>query len=266
MMRGSLIAAAAIAMIAACASATPPGEQSDAPPTAIDAAFDAAVLPPDGNGCTTQPCDILPQCGCGATGACDIDFSDLSGNACRQILAAGTETGQCNLGNAYCDAGFVCLGGTGGRACKKYCSTSADCAGPRGQCVIDITNNNAPIAGIPSVCSSGCDPTNVGAGGCPTNWKCNIFTATHGGQDFNITDCAPPPTTAGVQGANCKVGADGDERLCAQNFLCTTVNAGTNFNCRRTCSNVGAACATGGTCIGFNPAFTVAGTTYGVCN
>ena len=54
--------------------------------------------------------------------------------------------------------------------------------------------------------------------------------------------------------------------LCAANFLCTTVNAGVNFNCRRTCTNVGAACATGGTCIGFNPAFTVGGTQYGVCN
>ncbi|MCW5806301.1 MAG: hypothetical protein KIT31_28305 [Deltaproteobacteria bacterium] len=265
MMR-ALPIAAIVLTIAACAKASAPVEQSDAPPGGIDARdIDAAVLPPDGNGCGTQPCDILPQCGCGA-GACDIDFSDLTGTACRQIIMQGNETATCSLGNAYCSAGFVCLGGAGGRSCKKYCSSNADCAAPRGQCVIDITANNMPIAGIPSVCSSGCDPTNVGAGGCPTGWKCNIFTATHGGQNFNITDCAPPPTTAGTQGANCKVGADGDDALCAANFLCTTVNAGTNFNCRRTCNNVGAACPTGGTCIGFNPAFTVGGTQYGVCN
>jgi hypothetical protein len=252
--------------LTACASATPPNSQSDAPGGADAKDIDATVVPIDGNGCTTQPCDIFPQCGCGDGSACDIDFSDLSGSACRQVIQAGTETSQCNLGNGYCSPGYVCLGGTGGRACKKYCSTNADCVAPRGQCVVDITNGAQPIPGVPSVCSSTCDPTNVAAGGCPANWKCNIFTANHGGTDFNITDCAPPPTTAGVQGANCKVGADGDDNLCAANFLCTTVNAGTNFNCRRTCTNVGAACPTGGTCIGFNPAFTVAGTQYGVCN
>jgi hypothetical protein len=265
MMRGTLFAVVAfVALVAACAKASAPVTETDAS-TEIDASdIDAAVLPPDGNGCTTQPCDINPQCGCG-TGACDIDFSDLMGNACRQIVAPGREGDACNLGNGYCDAGYVCLG-SGGRSCKKYCSTNADCVAPRGQCVLDITANGTPIAGIPSVCSSGCDPTNVAAGGCPANYKCNIFTATHNGMDFNITDCVGPPATAGTQGANCKVGADGDDTLCAANHLCTTVNAGTNFNCRRTCNNVGGTCGGGLTCIGFNPALVVGGTTYGVCN
>jgi hypothetical protein len=259
---------AVIALVAGCAKASAP-EQTDSPTGGkMDAAdIDAeVVLPIDGNNCATQPCGIAPQCGCPTNTACDVDFSDLVGTACRQIISPGHETNDCNLGNGRCDADFVCLGGAGSRACKKYCASNADCVAPRGQCVIDITANNMPIAGIPPVCSSNCDPTNVGLGGCPTGWKCNIFVATHLGTDFNITDCAPPPTTAGTQGANCKVGADGDDNLCAANFLCTTVNGGTNFNCRRTCNNVGAACATGGTCIGFNPAFTVAGTQYGVCN
>jgi len=223
---------------------------------------DAAVVGPDANTCATQPCDILTQCGCGAM-ACDIDSSDNMGTACRTIFTPGHETNTC-ANPTRCDKGFVCLGGGGGGTCKKYCGTNADCGAPRGQCVIDINSGGTPLVGIPSVCSSNCDPTNTAAGGCPGGHKCGLFTQTHQAMTFNIADCSA--AGSGVQAANCKVGAAGDDTLCAADFLCTTVNAGTNFNCRRICNrtlNTGCGALT---CIGFNPANTIGGTEYGVCN
>jgi len=247
--------------VVACAKAqhgSVDGSANDARPVA-----DASQ--PDANTCATQPCDIPTQCGCSAVQACDIDVSDLMGTACRPIDATGHETDSC-VGITSCDRGYVCLGGGGNSACKKYCESSADCAAPRGQCVIDITDGTNPIAGLPSVCSSNCDPTNTAAGGCPTGWKCSMYTQTHQAVDYNIADCTI--AGAGAQGANCKVGANGDDSLCAANFLCTTINAGANFNCRRMCNRTagGPQCTGGQTCLGFNPAFNLAGTEYGVCN
>jgi hypothetical protein len=250
-------------LLLACAKAggSQPNGQADAPASGDDDAaidIDAANVLPDANTCATQPCDILTQCGCGAM-ACDIDGTDLMGTACRAIVTPGHETSSCSTASR-CDKGFVCAGST----CKKYCGTNADCGSPRGQCVIDITDGTNPIPGIPSVCSSNCDPTNVAAGGCPAGDKCGLFTATHAGVTHNIADCSI--AGAGIQGTNCKVGAVGDDTLCGPDFSCTTINAGTNFNCRRQCNKTAGGGCGALTCIGFNPAFTIGAVEYGVCN
>jgi hypothetical protein len=249
--------------VAACASARedaidgPIGDDDvvDAPPGPPDAA-------PDANMCPNQPCDILTECGCGAAQACDVDTSDLMGGACRAVTFPGHEIDTCTTLDD-CDSGYVCIGGGGNSSCKKYCATNADCSPPRGQCVIDITDGTNPIPGVPPVCSSNCDPAGSPAGFCPTGWKCGLFTQTHLGTDFNIADCTV--AGGGGQGGNCKVGATGDDSLCASNFLCTTIDAGTNFNCRRICTIGGGQCG-GLTCLQFNPPFTLGGTEYGVCN
>src|ERR1043165_3563772 len=169
-------------------------------------------VPPDmDNGCATQPCSILPQCGCASTDACDIDFSDVNGTACRVINKPGTETSTCDQASK-CDRGFACIGCTQA-VCKRYCSVDADCGSPRGQCVIDITSAGQPIPGVPSVCSSNCDPVNTGTTFCPANFKCNIFVQTHNGQQKNIVDCSV--AGAGKQGANCKSNNVGVDTLCA---------------------------------------------------
>lgn len=267
MSRGTLLVTAMALFGCAKAAQRPdPMEDVDAPvdPPMIDAPdIDAPVAMPDANMCATQPCDILTKCGCAAGNACDIDFSDLMGTACRPINIAGHETDTCVSTNNNCDAGFVCLGSAAGRSCKKYCSTNADCGAPRGQCVIDITNGSTPIAGAPSVCSSNCDPTNVAAGSCPAGYKCNLFQATHNGSTVNIVDC-DPSVGAGTQGANCTAGTAGNDALCAANHSCTTLN-GTTFNCRKICNKAASNCGAM-TCIGFNPALTVGGIEYGVCN
>src|SRR5687768_10679107 len=107
----------------ACASAT--GAQSDAPTdtTVVDVSI-------DGNGCSMQPCSILPQCGCNGANACDVDISDAKGTACRAVTGMGRESTACTM-IYQCDSGYVCIGGSGASSCKKYCSADADCGSPR---------------------------------------------------------------------------------------------------------------------------------------
>ncbi len=247
-------------------STTPPVDAEDVLPeidAPVSTVIDAPIAMPDGNGCATQPCEIISQCGCAATQACDIDGSDLDGGACRPVTTPGQVTSTCDTADD-CDRGFVCLGSSAGRSCRKYCEANTDCTAPRGQCVVDIVSGTTPVPNIPSVCSSGCDPTNVAAGGCPASWKCNVYTATHNAMTYNITDCDPSVGALG-QGGNCKVGTEGDDALCSANHLCTTIDAGTNFGCRKICNRAASNCGAL-TCIAFNPALTVGGTEYGVCN
>jgi hypothetical protein len=248
-----------------CATAARPDQSGDAAKNDSNKSFLDAPVQMDANNCAMQPCSILPtQCGCAPGSACDVDTMDLMGTACRLVTTPGHETNTCGS-LKDCDAGYVCLGQTGSSACKKYCSTNTDCGSPRGQCVIDITDGTNPIPGLPPVCSSNCDPTNTAAGGCPAGFKCGIFSQPHMGMTFPIVDCSLAGT--GTQGTNCKVGANGDDKLCAPNFLCTTVNAGTNFNCRKICNKTAnSGCVGAQTCLSFNPVFVVANTEYGVCN
>jgi len=224
----------------------------------------------DANLCATLPCDILTQCGCGS-GACDIDGTDLMGTACRMITTPGHETSTCT-GPSGCDKSYVCLGGATDASCHKYCTADADCGTPRGQCVIDIQSGGTPIAGIPSACSSNCDPANNAAPAvCPSTMKCSIFTATHLGTPHDISDCQV--AGAGTQnlttgtGTSCKSGTNGDDTLCAANHLCTTFDSGTpvNFNCRRICTFPATQCGSR-TCAHFSTPLMIGGTEYGVCN
>ena len=250
------------------AAATVDGAPASDAATAIDAALaiDAAMTI-DAGTCPTQPCDLHAQCGCTAPLVCDLDFTDLVGTSCRAVNQPGTETSTCSSGSpataqsSYCAGGFVCVGSGANAVCEKYCDMDADCGQPRGQCVIQLTANNAPIAGA-TVCSGNCNPVNSSAGGCPAGFKCGFFTVTSaltGNQPRDIVDCALPGT--GTQGTACTSDAG-----CAANFMC--VNTGTTA-CRRICNRTtgGNECAAvpGTTCGGFNPALVVGGAEYGAC-
>ncbi len=229
-------------------------------------AIDAAV---DANTCPTQPCDLYQQCGCTSPLVCDLDFTDLMGTSCRAVNMAGTETSTCYSGNpataqpSYCAGGYVCLGSGTSAACERYCDENADCGQPRGQCVIQVTNAGTPIPNV-QVCSSNCNPANSAAGPCPPNQtKCGFFTVNNaltGMQNRDIVDCTA--AGAGAHGATCS-----NDSTCSANTLCSTYNAQTR--CRRVCNLTtgGNECAAqaGTTCVGFNPALTIGGTTYGVC-
>jgi hypothetical protein len=253
-------AARAVGLVAivACATARNPGNSGDGPPNGSDAAKSDGKTPDMSNGCSVQPCSILPQCGCPMQ-ACDLNHMTLMGNACRMITSPGHETDACTS-SVGCDAGYVCLSSG---SCKKYCSDTSQCGSPRGQCVIDITDSTGTvIAGLPSVCSSNCDP--AGATGCASGLKCNLYTQTHMGTSYNIVDCAKAGT--GGQNFNCKPGANADDTLCASGFLCTTLNS-TTYACRKICPRpAGTGCSTPANCIAFSTPFTIAGQEYGVCN
>lgn len=249
---------ALLLVASACARA---GSSHETDATPVDTkAIDAAI---DGNGCATQPCSILPQCGCGGGKACDLDTSDNNGTACRSVTMPGTETSTCNS-LSQCAAGYICLGGGGASSCKKYCTSDTDCGTPRGACVIDITSGGTPVMGIPSACSSNCEPTATNSPECPSTYKCGLFTASHMGNNIRIADCSPAGT--GTQGSSCASGANGDDKLCAKGYLCSTTTSDTAFKCRRICQKAASNCGAA-TCISFNPIFTI-GTPpveYGIC-
>lgn len=243
---------------------TPDARKFDAPPGTPDAHPDSR--PPDANNCPVQPCTLAPQCGCDMTQGltCDIDTSTLNSTICRHVNTPGRETSTCtSIGD--CDFDYVCLGDG---ACHKYCATNNDCAGPRGQCVIQVVDGNMnPIAGA-VICSSNCDPLTSAATYCPSGDKCAIFTATFMGTDHDIADCEAF-TGTGTQGTDCTIaGPNGDDTKCAANYSCTTVN-GTTFQCRHYCNvnSPGTVCSSlGKSCIGFSTPLVIGGTTYGVCN
>jgi len=243
---------ALIAAVAACAEGNKNGPQ-DAPPPRIDAAIDS-------NGCAVQPCSVLPQCGCGGNTACDVDQIDDDGTACRAINASGNETAACGS-PLECDRGYACIGGVSFRSCKKYCDGDPDCTPPRGKCIYVVTDsNNQPIADIPKVCSSNCDPTDTSGASCPSSMKCTIFRYA----SADVVDCSPSGPE--VQGGDCTGTGAGIEAKCAKGFQCTTLDGGTSYKCRRVCSAPGTMTGCGAnTCVGFAPAVTIGGASYGVC-
>jgi hypothetical protein len=247
--------------VAAGACATAGGSDVDAragDSTSTDVAIDM-------NNCAQQPCSIIPQCGCATTDACDLDTTDNNGTVCRPVTTPGTITATCNSLDD-CEKGYVCLGGAAYAACKKYCTGDIDCGTPRGKCALNISSGGMPVMGVPTVCTSNCDPTSTNPAECPSTFKCGLFTAMHMGTTYDVADCSPAGT--GMQGFNCKSGTLGNDSLCAKGFLCTTIDMGTTYTCRKICTNpmAGSAQCGGQTCIAFSDPYTLPDNiTYGVC-
>jgi hypothetical protein len=249
---------AIVAALGACAKGGVSGaDASIDAPRPIDAAIDS-------NNCSQQPCSILPQCGCTGANACDVDTSDGDGTACRNILTPGKETNTCTT-NTTCDGGYVCVGGNAFASCKKYCETDAECGTPRGRCVIELTSGGAPIAGIPKVCTSNCEPTDTTAAGCPSTFKCTLYSQSSGGLTHKIADCSLAGTR--TQGGDCTAGNGPNETMCAKGHQCVRFGNEATFKCRRICTNPTATSAQcgGQQCVGFTEPHTIGTTTYGVC-
>jgi hypothetical protein len=257
-------------MIASCASSTPSNGDIDAanntngdgnnthPDSNQVTDPDANVGPIDANTCPTQPCTLDPQCGCASNQACDIDFTDLMGNACRGVTAQGMAGSTCTA-VTDCAGGYVCVGDGTNDSCEKYCASTADCGSPRGQCVIQLTNGGTPITGA-TTCSSNCDPAAASNPLCPASWSCDLFTAAFMGTTYDISDCRKAGTL--TQGQTC----DPVSAPCASRFSC--VNTGSNVCariCNRTTGGTECSASPGTTCTGFTTPFVVGTTEYGVC-
>jgi hypothetical protein len=256
---GALVAAVALATACATANkAASDGANGRGSDASVEAPHGDAPRPGDAAGamCATQPCSLVPQCGCGSGSACDINEQTGTGTACRAVATAGTESSTC-AGPTNCAAGYVCIGDGTNDACEKYCASNSDCTGPRGQCVIQIVNGSGSAIAGAVVCSSDCDPTQVTNPLCPTGWTCDLFEAPYNGSTYDIVSCRAAGTAA--QGATCSTTI-----ACAPGYSCVTV--GGSNECARICappSSTG--CPSGMTCDAFQTAFTVAGTQYGVC-
>lgn len=248
-------AALLLALLVACArgGASTSDAAIDAP-TIVDAAI-------DGNGCSVQPCSILPQCGCTGQNACDLDQADDMGTACRNILTPGTETSTCTT-QTGCDRGFVCIGGAAYASCKRYCEADAECGSPRGRCVLQFANAGPDV---PKFCTSNCEPTDTTAAGCPSTFKCTLFTATSGGTTYPIADCSLAGT--GTQGTDCTSGTSPIESRCAKGYQCAKFGSETTFKCRKICTQPGQTSSQcgGQNCVGYSTPHTIGTTTYGVC-
>jgi hypothetical protein len=246
-----------LAVLGACAKGG--GGTGDAQvdtPAPADAALDS-------NGCSVQPCSILPQCGCTGQNTCDLDSGDSMGTACRNITVPGTETSACSS-KTECDRNFTCIGGAAYASCKKFCTSNADCGSPRGQCVLGFASTAGPD--VPKFCSSNCDPTDATAASCPSTFKCTLYTAMSAGTNYKIADCSLAGT--GTQGVDCTAGSQPYEAKCAKGFQCVKLTTESTYKCRKICATpgqAGGACGGSNQCIGYTEPHTIGSTTYGVC-
>src|SRR6476659_3803016 len=109
------LALAAGALIGCARAGVAEQQHSDAPPqNQVDAPMNQIDAPPgiDAPVCATSPCDIQTQCGCDGTTACDVDFSDLMGTACRMKTDTGVEGTSCGgtFGSpTQCAKKYICI-------------------------------------------------------------------------------------------------------------------------------------------------------------
>jgi hypothetical protein len=229
-------------------SANPQGSNSVPDSSTDSGTGDSSTTPIDANGCATQPCDILTQCGCPSIEACDLEGEVGPATACRGA-SGGTEAATCATSTA-CEPGYTCayFGAVG--SCMRYCGTDADCGAPRGKCQYQLVDpNNQPIPGA-SLCSSNCDPLSINDPLCPAGWGCEVFTT--------IVDCGL--AGAGTQGQECS-----DTAPCTPGYNCTQFSSGPS-KCARNCSPPSnAGCPASTTCSAYTPPLVLGGTQYGVC-
>lgn len=238
-----------IALVLGCSTSRPGvGGVDGSVDSATSSTLDAR---PDGNGCATQPCDILSQCGCASFESCDLNDTDTA-TACRGT-SGGKEGASCAVATA-CAGLYTCAFFENSGNCERYCAKDADCIAPRGLCATQLLNSaNQPIPGA-LLCTSNCDPTATSDPLCPAGWACSL--TNEGPRD--VVDCLPAGT--GTQGQVCS-----DTVLCAPGYTCTVPASGPSL-CRRTCAppaNTG--CPASTTCAAFTPPFVVGGMQYGIC-
>jgi hypothetical protein len=219
--------------------------------------IDSAVVAPDANNCPVQPCTIFPQCGCPTTQkpACDLAAGSASGNACRFAPTTGGVEGTSCISSQGCAASYTCVGDGTNFQCEKYCASNTDCGSPRGQCVTQLVDSGGTAIPGAVMCTSNCDPSTATNSLCPSNWTCDLFTATFMATSHNIVDCR----IDGPQAANASCAT----QACAAGLSCVTIS-GSNV-CKKLCNKTNNTGCTSGTCTSFGTAFSVGGTEYGVC-
>ena len=269
MVRSSVVFIVSVAfVVGACATAgngqgSDGGSGADSGPTP-----DAAPQNDAAPACATSPCDILEQCGCQPTEACDFGGMPTE-TECRASDATGTELSTC-ANNEACAAGYGCFNTGGASHCRKFCD-SADMTDPCGaaaHCILNINDGSGGTLDDLQLCTKACSPEKATNNGCPdsTALGCVALVFNAGmANELATTDCRPA-NAAGINEVDCS--ASGTDGVCAAGFTCVVFSGGSNPRdvCKQTCVVPGGACAIG-VCSGFttNPLI-VDGTEYGICN
>ncbi len=211
-----------------------------------------------GDGCspscqteTATACMLVPQAGCAAGQACDLE--DDGDTSCRAVTAQGNSNSHCAVDTA-CRAGYTCTDdGDPANAswCARFCITDANCTGTGSRCVFALSSSGGAPLGV-DVCSNACDP--YAQTGCPSQMGCIARDATAG----DYTDCrylgATPDGSSCTATADCQPGSD-------------CVSAGGVKTCESYCI-VGnnATCPQFQTCHAFTHDIVIGTTHYGSCN
>jgi hypothetical protein len=107
----------------------PEGNGPSLPPSgpAPDGGSGDASTGTDAGSCVTTPpsnaCGLAPQCGCGASGTCEVT-NTLNGSVGCVTAGSGPLASPCTT-TSECAAGLTCARG----ACRPYCATPGTCTG-----------------------------------------------------------------------------------------------------------------------------------------
>jgi collagen type VII alpha len=201
-----------------------------------------------GGGNCTPPvpggvCDTAPQCGCTNGQACVVTNPTTGMTGCAN---PGNVQPNQNCSSGSCVAGYECVGS----ACKKYCSSAADCGGQ--DCIqVTYTPSGGSPTNIPGmmVCTSGCKLENPGTV-CGSGLTC--YQASQTG---SATDCGPAGTGTGANGCT-----SADPTTCAPGYICLTDNS-----CAHWCRIGFSSDCPSGTCANLQTPPVINNVTYGVC-
>ena len=209
------------------------------------------------------PCSILPQCGCIATYACDVDTTDATapraGRSPRRARTRTRATRSTTATTATCasaarrrrrarsTARRTRLRFATRQVRHRYHERRHAGAGHPAGVLVELRSNGHDRRAVPP--------------DVQVRFVHGDARARHG------SDHGLHARRRGHAGRELQAGTVGNEALCAKGFLCTTTDSGGTFSCRKVCNTPGttsAACG-GQACIMFNPTFTVGPDSYGVC-
>ncbi len=247
-------------LVLACAAACSSGDVTTGP----DAGAGKTDDPRGGGGadCPGVPCDLVSQCGCRDSEACDLapGARTAEDTACRPA-GDGSERSTCETADD-CASGFICQEGQ----CWHWCESDDDCAG--GHCLPAFGG----VVGA-RTCSKACEPGSATTSGCPDGFTCRYYLhdpddATEG-DEFEYADCSA--AGEGTHGADCTADGDAD---CAAGYGCYDISwddGSTTTECRQICvvSVAGApadnTCAVGSCQEWLDPGAVIGDVEYGTC-
>lgn len=223
----------------------PDASVSDAP-TGVDAAApdeDGSPVDPDAGSPTCSPCELVSQCGCSSTEACDRDGS--GGTICRPA-GSGVDGEPCDSATS-CAEGYFCASNGITLTCQRYCDDDTVCQGGGGLCNLTVGDTDQGI------CTVDCDP--VTATGCAPGHGCSVGRNPITDRDHTLCFKAG----SGTDSDSCTRHED-----CAAGFHCADLSP---KRCLRYCTSIGSGigCPGGTTCTSIGGGSFIGGTEFGLC-